>query len=216
MQRVDKALEKLLEIAEKGVDSEKVYSDDLLNFISKYDIRSGNIVVPSNVLYNMYKLNSSSPIAPTIFMRRMKAMVESKTELKKTNFYINVSPAKVNVTFTKKVRTGLSVTAGRKIFEFLKSHDIKRGTSYIEGPLVYQLFKEWMKAHSKRHISYIPFLNAVKRAVNIKRVKSIDYLGLNQNLRETYITPDKEKKFLRNMADGKKAVKKRQKKIRST
>jgi hypothetical protein len=103
------------------------------------------------------------------------------------------------------------------VYEFLKGYDIKRGTTYIEQMLVYRMFEEWLAKRTRIKMGFLNFVTIAFNALNVKTVNKISYFGINQNLRETYITPQKEKQFLRKQhKNGKKTVSKRQAKVRST
>lgn len=225
MQSPDKSIEELLKIVEGSTKSSAkegrsppVYNDDIINFILDNKIKGGTKVVPSLLIYKIYLSWSRNPVTIREFNVRMKEYFNSKNGPVK--YYLHQDAitlsAKVYESIYYERERALASTNSR-IVEFLTGNNFKRGDKYFRGYVFFEMFLEWARPRKYHKVAYYNFLKVMKRCLNHKIDSNhTNFFGINQNLRESYLTEQKEaflkKKYRKN---NEKSFTKKQKKERS-
>lgn len=220
-QRTTKTLEELLAIVEdhkkeSSIEAKYDFNDDVLNFLLSSNIKSGKESVQSQLIYKIYKNWSKNPLDKHLFTIRLKEYLKQGTL---GSFYINKNAYILSSDFykmLKRQKAKSDVNSSIVFFEFLENKKIKRGDKYFRSYVLYEMFLEWIKSGGYKKIKYRLFLQIGKTALNHKiTLKEVNYFGINQNLRETFLTEERElflKKKYTKPNDKNKSNKKKQNK----
>lgn len=122
----------------------------------------------------------------------------------------------INRTNKHKRPKRMPVVKQQRVHEFLQAKDFKPGDNYIEAFILFHYFKEWLSTKKvQRKFAYKGFCEMLKTVLTYKSTKRNRLLfGLNKDIREDYLTPQKEAAIRRwNLDENKK---KRQSKKRES
>ena len=219
----EKTVEELLNILESSKDTDESKSsvqatDDLLSFISYFNIKPGVNKVHNKVLFELYKSWSKNPVPKKKFWFSMpKYFTIHKTS---TRYYYEINLDAISV-----AKTTLKYLQDRKVdkvkypswqkhfADFINYYNIKKGNVWLEGYVLFYYYDKW-NYHNKRKmkLSSINFLNFCKLHFEYKihYKKESYYFSVNKEFLDNYISQEKLNS-LRQARENKNAKRKKSK-----
>lgn len=136
------------------------YKNDILPFISFYEITPGAFPVYRKVIYNLYKQWSKDPVSSKVFSLEICKYIFSKQKNNtKYYYYINISAFKLAEKSFKLLKKQTIDRKKSPIYQkhfnaFLKHYDIHSGKTYIPFPEIYHLYDLWTFKNNKKPMAY--------------------------------------------------------------
>lgn len=170
------------------------YSNDVLEFISTYNIQSGEHQILLPLIYNLYKKWSQKPIHRITFGTEMSKLFVSVQYGKGTTYRINKSKEFFQEKSIKKVQNKTKRKRWNKHFKlFLDKFELKSGRFFIKDVVLYNLYDRWVyKNHNKNPLSLHQFLKFCR--LNFKKpapkmIRSHEWFSVDSKIKE-HLTPD--------------------------
>jgi hypothetical protein len=177
----------LLDLIRNEPSSVKIYEwpDDIMEFISIYNIKGGKELVTFRLLYKLYKKWSKNPIKFEPFISSLRDILPSHSS------YILLNRKALNVK--------------EEVFKYLKQDDktkykghidtynrfrndycIKRGGLFIKDTVLYDLYLKWCK---KRPLSIRQFKMFCKMYFDEKLIDKHYWFGVDKSIND-YLTEE--------------------------
>lgn len=172
--------------------------NDLVAFLSFYEIEPGNDVVPKAMLYKLYGLWSDSPITRNHFGQEMAKFVLSHVKGAQTYYLLNKSSIRLTKAaydlINKHTRDLSKSPPWKAHFEnFLNKYEIKAGYFFIESYALYDLYDEYVYSiDKKRPLGYRQFVNICKIYFKKVRITSnkVMWFGVDKSI-TNFLTPER-------------------------
>jgi len=171
--------------------------NDIVAFLSFYEIEPGNDPVPKTMLYKLYCLWSKEPITRKQFACEINKFVLVTHKGSQASYLLNKSSLKLTQEaysiINSHTRDYTKSPGWRKHFEeFLASTGIKKGDWFIENHILYNLYDEYSYNTKKKArigpIQFIRFCNLYfPEKITANKEK---WYGVNRSL-ETVLTPER-------------------------
>jgi hypothetical protein len=141
----------LLEQAEEAKEPEAiqiVYKNDVLTFLSVFNIQSGEDNVKSHTLYSIYKVWSKDPLSKSLFLDEVTKYV---TRID-TGYKINQNAIKLTheaySKFKQENRKLKSKPWTKHFQDFLAKYELKSEDFWLEAPILYFIYDKY--AHERK------------------------------------------------------------------
>lgn len=211
-------LNKLIEIAtseEKETEDHTIvleHKNDVLPFITHFNIQQGTNPVDKRLLYDLYREWSKNPVIRTIFTLEIGKYLYSFYRANKQYFLINLQTIKVSTLIfdyikNRKIDKRKSPAWKKHFEDFLNYYNLKPGKFWIENYILYHLYDKWIYNNRRRRLlGEVQFLNLAKLVFESRRKSpdtsvafvAIDYDSIPRHfLNETVIQNIREGRKLR-------------------
>lgn len=131
-------------------------SNSVLNFIINNNINPGNERVSGKALYKLYKHKTKAPVKQREFVTKLNEIIIPQVSGYKTYYSINISASKIAQEAYKLAEDTKPVTrypSFQRYFKtFLEAYQIKAGNFYIEGFVLFELYKKFNKRRHKKSL----------------------------------------------------------------
>lgn len=174
--------EELLELleSEKEKPEEKLeYKNDVLYFLSVYNIKEGDNRVPNRTIYELYKAWSNDPLNQRTFYRELAGLLPRHPNSKATYYLINESAINLTAKAYKLLQEDkIDVTKSpryRQNFElFLKETNLKPGNYKLESFILYKIYDNWhySKKSKAKYLGKYNFIHMLKLYFKKSRIGS--------------------------------------------
>lgn len=168
------------------------YIDDVVPFLSQYEIIPGNKAVKKTLLYRLYRAYSENPVDSLIFNRIVGQYIPYYSNSKGMFYQINMDAFRISKHILDLHRQGKidkpKSAAFRKRFEkFLKDNNIEKGECFTPGYIIYEIYRDYLKGKHPE-FSYKSFQQMLKLYFKERRVESNRSLwyAVNKETREYY------------------------------
>lgn len=158
LEATDEELQNLLENNTSDIKPIE-YQNDILDFLTIYQIKSGTEFITSQLLYKFYKMWSKTPVSPNKFSTQVKYFISSNS----AGYLINIPNMDILQNVVKQLKKPDKTKS--KLFKqhfdnYLKKYDIKEGTFFVKDTILYNLYDKWTYGNKKRHpLSLNQFIN---------------------------------------------------------
>ncbi len=160
------------------------FGNDIVSFLSFYEIKPGQDKVRFAMLFHLYKLWSKDPVSKETFAKQLSIYM-GKSE--RGYYSINLGTLRLTeeafrLVNEQTVNKAKSVPWRRHYEDFLTHHSITTGKYYIESYILFMLYKEYIVTTDRKALSYVQFNNLSK--VYFKDCKQNDHgvylFGINE------------------------------------
>lgn len=170
------------------------YNNDILEFISLYNIQSGENQILVPLIYELYRKWSKKPLHRNQFGMEMSKFFVSVRYGLGTTYRINKSKEFFLEKSIKKNANKTKKKPWLKHFQnFISKYDLKSGRFYVKDIVLYNLYDRWVyKNNNKRPLNLYQFLKFCRlffKKPAPKMIKNHEYFSLNEEINE-YLTPD--------------------------
>lgn len=192
-----------------------VLQNDVVMFLSFYQIEPGKDTVPQKMLYDLYKLWSNNPISKVSFGIEISKFL--LIHQKGPRWYYLINRSSLNLTkaafdlVNKQTINKAKSPPWRKHFEnFLNKYEIKPGDYFLESFVLYDLYDEYVYGLNKKlPLGEDQFFNLCKIYFKHKRKTSnyLTWFGVDKSITKT-LTRERIKSLRRNrqLRHGKKTI----------
>lgn len=185
-------VEELIKLAESPTNADTEiynYPSDILQFLSEYNIKSGEERVPNSFLYRLYKKWSENPLSQRSFSNHLVDIFQFTRYGPYYAMHINKSAITLKeeaYKYLKRVDKTKSSKTSAHFKKYLEKYSIKKGGLFIKDTVLYSLYDKWCGTRYKdRHpLSLFQFNNFCKVFFEKKSIKghywfALDYTILN-------------------------------------
>jgi hypothetical protein len=172
--------------------------NEIVRFLTYYNIERGNEPVKLNLLYRLYKLFSPNPKGAEPFNAEVRLYFDYEEKPNHYNVFLNKSALNIGETLYKAIRKShkpkTRSRSFRKHFElFLKELNMKPGTFYLDSTSLLYLYDEWkFKTKRKYKVADRQFLSVLKLYFTPKRTSKTQQLyGIDRNALNYDLTDEK-------------------------
>lgn len=184
--------ELLKALSESAAQEEQVteileYNNNVVPFLSHYNIQPGNYPVSKRLLYKLYKNHVDLPLENNSFQRVVSEYLPFYENRNGKFYKINLDQFKVSEYIIKKLNDKKVVKekspSYRKHFEnFLKQKNIEAGNFWVESFVIYEIYLEFNRNRKKRPLfSYKSFHSMLKTYFKNQRRTSSRVLWFRVN-----------------------------------
>lgn len=163
--------EELLKILKEDpseIKEEDNQTDDILGFVSFFNLKPGKNLVPKKLIYQLYQYWSKAPISSNNFFNKFTLYFQPTGYGHRTSFYLNLESINISKRLLKlidkhtRIKTK-SPTYKRHFESFLNHYKLKAGKIWIESYILYYLYDKWTYKIKKKHpLSKEQFYNFCK------------------------------------------------------
>lgn len=147
------------------------YTDDIVPFLSFYNITPGNTPVSKKLIYKLYKTYSKHPLDERNFnvqTGQFLSVQHSYYNVNLDNFAISNHLYKAEKTRDKTK----SLTYQKHFDWFLTERKVERGTKWIEGFILFFIYKDFCRSRRVNpRLGYVNFHKFLKLHLQHKRIK---------------------------------------------
>ncbi len=203
----DSELEKLIEES-KDIENPVLTTDrnDVLKFLSTFNIQPGTHIVTARFLYTLYTKWSTQPVNNAAFTANISVYIPGYSGgYGKRKYQINLNIFQLTKAgqrfLSRKIDKTKSKIWKRHFEAFLKAHNITKGNTYIEGSILFHLYDKWNYDNNRKQINQVMGYNHFQNFMSIyfesKRVtvSRMLWFGVNESIFNTYLSKDKIKEL---------------------
>lgn len=204
----------LLELIENPVSSPNTITNNIIDFISVYNLKTGDEPIKIRLLYNLYKAWTKNPLSPRIFSNTLTNLFTSKQSAGNTLVYLNKSAINVHTEVLKLVEPADKTRQKGwtdHFNKYLLHYGIKKGGLFIANNVLYNLYDKWTyKNNNRRPLGPNQFNNFCKVFFEYKNVQGRLWFKIDKSI-EQHLTEDLIKLMYKKKAKGnaKKDIKKK-------
>jgi len=173
----------------EGEESVEHYKDDILNFISFYNIKTGDERVPGSTVYFLYKNWSKVQLKEREFYNKFNKLFNKK----RSDYLLNIEHMNISKLALEKINKTKSKTKNKKYkehFEFFLSHyNLKGGDTWVGGELLFKMYLIWRKeAYKPRVLAKSQFYSFCRLYFSERRnySKKNTWFAVNKISQEAY------------------------------
>jgi hypothetical protein len=174
--------EDLLASLETAEDTETTeWSNDVPYFLSHFKFEQGQNKVKNNLIYRLYRLYSKKPVSQCEFSATVSQFIEYNGKY----FKMNVKPMRIaKVVNTKvkdkKISIATNLVYKAKYEKFLKECDVKKGRTWVEGLILYEIYRHYaINNNFKSKLSQPCFILISKLYFKTKRIGESNAVWFN-------------------------------------
>lgn len=202
MEQEDIVVAEEVESAPQEIPEVLEYDNNVIPFLSHYQIQPGEFLVSKSQLYSLYRQHVMDPI-PQLNFHRIVGQFIGHYRNHSGNFYkINLHQFKLSE-YMFKLRVGkikkVDKSKGwRRHFEsFLKKKEIEKGNNWLEGYILQEIYRDFCRDRKKRPaLGYENFLKMGRLYFEHRRVSSSRAVFFKVNDKAyNYFTEEKKDEF---------------------
>jgi hypothetical protein len=166
--------ELIAQLVRDGETEEIVSNNDILLFISTYNIQSGDKSIAQKLLYRLYKSWSRNPLKSKTFTNEMLLyFTRVGNNLKINQDAIKLSKMAQDA-FLKESRPRTKSPTHRAHFEaFMKHYGLSRGTFWASTEILFDLYDEWCYSNKRStQLAIKTFRSFLKLYFKSRRIKN--------------------------------------------
>lgn len=183
----DEELNKLLD---NSIESNTVYiTNDINDFISTFNIKSGSYRVPSKLLYKIYMQWSKDPLRPKTFTNCLTDLFPVIRYGVGNLFCLNKDVFKLKEEYQKSFKP-LDKTKSKSyknhFDSFLNHYKIKKGGFFIKDSVLYNLYDKWTYKNKNRHpLGKTQFINFCRFYFpKFKKIEKIFWFPIDHSINQ--------------------------------
>jgi hypothetical protein len=195
------------------------YKNDILNFISVFNIQQGEETIKPFTLYSIYKVWSKEPITKTQFHIEINKYFDNKGN----GYLINRNAIQLTheayLKFDQKKRKLKSKFWANHYEDFLLYHSLKNGTFWLEADILYFLYDKYthergLDKNSATHMSKDVFFTYSDVFLKYKTTKKGKVYSVTENIKN-FFQPGQLQRMKESYGEEKKKAKKSKKSART-
>lgn len=183
----------LLDLVEKAPDDKAImgekYKNDVLGFLSTFNIQPGEDTIKGNTLYSIYKVWSKEPLPKNTFYREVNNFLPEKTP---TFYKINQNVIKLTHEAYSRFKQERNIKLKNKTWtrhfeDFLLYYSLKTDNFWIEGPILYFIYDKYahergLDKHNSTHMNLQTFYAYADLFLKYKKTKTGKYYAVSDNI----------------------------------
>lgn len=194
----DEELLKLLETAEEA-EGPIEYTNNVIPFLTKYNIVPGEEEVPASILYKLYREFTREPVERHLFIRYINEILVEKGDHRKPYYTINLSAMRISKEYYKllcekeKKQTYKHI---QHIRNFIEMYELEDGDNWVISSELYMLYRlRFLKTKKRAKLSIEQFVQQMKVMFNYKydEKKRGYWFAVNEKYKELISPEDKKR-----------------------
>lgn len=196
----EQSLDELLKTIEESEEQNIVgVSDDVLSFITHFNILSGENLVLKNAMYDLYKGWSKNPVSKPIFGSKMNTHYLGHQKGPNSYYKVNLDSIQVQretlLLLEKRKLDKTKYPSWAKHFSnFIEYYKITKGSAWVQSYVLMHFYDKWCYKNNKRRLlSEVSFFNFCKLHFECKRntESRMMWFGVNKEFLTEYLSPQK-------------------------
>lgn len=170
-------LEEAIEVVDNPATEEILeYENNVVPFLSHYNIQPGDLTVSKKLLYELYKKHVEEPLEALQFHRIVGKFIGQYANYSGTFYRINQDQFAISAHIFKlftdsKITKTKSKTYQNHFNSFLKTKNISKGTHWVQGFVLYEIYRDFCRdRHKRAAFSYRNFHEFLKQNFKHKRL----------------------------------------------
>jgi hypothetical protein len=163
------------------------YKNDVLDFLSTYQIENGDNGIVFNLIYEVYRKWSNKPLGNRAFCYELRKLLPY-LPYGNNNLYMVNKPRDffLQKTLSKKLNKTKSKSWFKHFEVFIQKYDLKSGSFYIKDIVLYNLYdKSIYESNKKARLSVSNFVKFCRLFFfKPKFIKGHEWFGVNNNVIE--------------------------------
>jgi len=183
----DEELNKLLD---NTIESNTISGiNDINEFISTYNIKSGSFRIPTKLLYKIYKSWSKDPLRGKTFTNNLTDLFPVIRYGSGFMLCLNKDVWNLKEDFNKHFKP-LNKTKNKNYKEhfdnFLKHYNIENGSFFIKDSVLYNLYDKWTYKNKKRHpLGEAQFINFCRLYFpKFKKIEKVYWFPIDHSINQ--------------------------------
>jgi len=185
--------EDLLKVLEDNKDIKEetnvIYKNDIIDFISQFNLKQGEEKISTRLLYSIYKPWSKLKLSKKTFTFNLRSFFlltegnDNKELMVLLNLDYNQLLKKTLINSKKKVKTRRKFY--KEHFEsYLMKYSIKKGSFFVKDSILYNLYDKWIYSFKKRNPLNITQINAFFKIFNFssKIIDNDSWFGVDKSI----------------------------------
>lgn len=178
-------LDELLKLAESETYEEDTQSkNDIVAFLSTFQIKPGPNIIRLQLLYELYSLWSKNPITKNRFGKELnKFLISSAHHTYRLNAAAFKLSKKAYDLLQEKTCDKTKSKKYKRHFEaFIKHYELKKGTFYLEWFVIHYLYDLWSNRKTN-HLGEVQFQKFLALYFPMKQPPgSVQYFGVDRSI----------------------------------
>lgn len=174
-QLTDEEILALLDAEDELIEDELTqpfeYSNDIVPFLSNYNITPGTTQVSKKLMYKLYKAYSKQPVDPLNFTVQVSNYIQHDRD----NFLLNIDQFAISkhIYQAEKTRDKTKSLGFQKHFNwFVEEAQVQKGKVWMEGFILFYVYKDFCKSRRvSPRFGYVNFHKFLKLNFEYKRIK---------------------------------------------
>lgn len=139
------------------------FGNDIVSFLSFYQIQLGEDKVRFRMLYHLYRLWSKDPVSKETFGKQIALYLGPSHGSYNINLgTLRLTEEAFRLVNEQTVNKAKSVPWRQHYESFLSHYSITPGKYYIESYILFSLYKEYIETTDRKALSYVQFNNLSK------------------------------------------------------
>lgn len=183
---------KLIQESDDTEDSSLNYKNNILEFISAYNIKRGKERVSKRIMYALYRAWSINAVTNSIFTTEMTKFFDTYYYRDKVYYLLDKKALKLASETYNLLKTPDKVKFkawANHFHKFLDYYNIKKGSYYVKDKFVYELYSRFLtitseKKIDRKPISYKQFIKFCKMYFKEKKSYNDNWFGFAANIKK--------------------------------
>jgi len=183
----------LLDLVGNNPEQVTIYEwpTDVMEFISVYNLQTGNERITSKLLYRLYCLWSKNTVTRKTLTKTLTDLFPSSTDGKSVTILLNKSALNLKdeaYKYIKSLDKSKNKSYQQHFEKYLHEYCIKNGGLFIKDTVLYNLYDKW--CYKKRNpLSFKQFNNLCKSYFKEKLIDKHYWYSVDESIK-TYLTED--------------------------
>lgn len=176
------------------------YENNVIPFLSHYNIQPGDLTVSKKLLYELYKRYTNEPVIALTFHRIVGKFIGQYANYSGTFYKINQDQFAITKHIFEHFKQHRVVKTKSRTYQnhfksFLTTKNISKGSSWLQGFVLYEIYRDFCRdRHKRAKFSYRNFHDFLKENFKYKRLKGNRSLWFAVNEETTRYFPEEKLK----------------------
>jgi|GEM_PF-6666402 hypothetical protein len=178
-----------IELVDEKTVAEEIleYENNVVPFLSHYNIIPGDFTVSKKLLYKLYRRHVDDPVNELTFQRIVGNFLGHYRNYSGNFYKINQDQFALSnhifKLFTEhKVQKTKSKTYQNRFMTFCETKNVRKGKAWVPGFVIYEIYKDFCRERHKRPaFSYESFIQMLRENFKHKRINSNRSLWFSVN-----------------------------------
>lgn len=170
------------------------YKNDILDFVSVYNLKDGDNKISNSLVYELYKTWSINPLNRNTFGKELCKLFVNRSYAPGFAIFLN----KDKLFFLEKITPKKQNKTKRKQWvnhfkKFISKYELKSGRFFVKDVILYNLYDRWIYQNgTKKYLGKAQFLKFCKlffQRPKYKIIKGDYWFSISLTIKE-HLTPD--------------------------
>lgn len=177
------------------------HTEDVVPFLSSYNVTPGDHLVSKRLLYKLYRTYSKNPVPQQPFILQVGDFVATKFAGGRPFFCLNQDNFAISTAIfknEKRIEKTKSLTYQKHFQWFLTGRGVKKGSKWVEGFILFYIYRDFCKSHRiNPKLGYENFHKFLKLHFKFRRLRENRSLWFQVDSTTHSILEESEKDVIR-------------------